>query len=704
MSPEETQAPESTEPHTEDEPQEAIGEEVEPATENDHDQLIYQQVFNIYHGEARTIDATSATFTVGENVRRETGRVAESEIAALSVRFFRPSAFAEALRRLEREHLLILVGPEGSGRAAAALMLAVDLREQASVAPTISRIPPTRSLDLLCQQSYGERQAYVIKDWLHGSAGRGTLAQYDADSLAQHLYDAKAYLVITGQRRSRTDEGTARYEMEWEPPDPVDVFDHCVERLGPDAAQFTGDLPQLRERARQAGSPRRVAQLVSRLRIQGAAAALKDDDERDQKEVRDWFDQKPNPNRRSLRAVTLLVLACRAGDETPNQPGVTQRGFEGLYAALEKAEARHRGDNPIEQAPPQDHDEFPQFRQSLLEHSGLTRFTVSPPHAAPVGFEHSPGFTSARLRELFQTEMHRRYGDELWSPLRICLADVAEQKTVSDVHLAVACGVGRMARSESRRVREEYLNQWAAGNNAARQCAVFALWAMAAEDDLAPIALEHVGTWIENRGEQSAMTAAIALGGALGVRYQSEALWILWKLALRGMRISVYARVAIAHLMWTEAKNDEANVARFLAKKVKPLFEPGTSANTRRSVLKLILGILAVPGDGHGAPGFIEALRSGRAADGPLGELLAAVLYSVPHRSEGIAVLHRAFTALAQTPQGTDVVTRLGTEILLRLPSTHRRQVELGVRRFRSAREQRHNQAVLAAFLSAVQS
>lgn len=702
--PEEVQAGRE-EPAASDEGPGPAGEQPDSASAQsaeEQDKHIFQQVFNIYHGEVQTGDAATASFAVGGNVHRETGQVADAELAVLGARYFRPPAFGDALRRLEREHLLMLVGPEGSGRAAAALMLAAELREHAGVERKISRMPPTRTLELLCQQKYGERCAYLIKDWMQGAVGRGTQAQYDADDLAQRLRDAKAYLVITAKRRSKSDQGTARYEMEWPQPDPASVFDHFVADLGQDAEEFAEDLPRLRERAEQAVLPRRVAQLFSRLRLKGVAAALADDDARDQREVRDWFDQKPNPSRRALRAVAVLTLACRAGDETGRQPGVTQRGFEGLYVALEKAEARYRGDAPPERDAPPEDEEFPQFRHSLFEQVGLSDFTVAPPSVPEVGYEHAPGFTTARLRELFQKELHRRYGDELWSSLRICFDGLLDTTDITDVHLAVACGVGRMARFESRRVREEYLQRWAAGTLVARHCAVFALWAMAAEDDLAPVALEQVGGWTSGRGEQRAITAAITLGGILGIRYQSEALWHLWILARRGERISGFARVAIAHLMWTEAECNEANVVRVLAGKVRPLFDPRTRAETRRSVLFVVIGILEVPGDDMSVPGVVDVLRSSSAAFRPLGELWAAVLYSTPHRMRGLAILHRVFAVLAEAPQGTEIVARLGAEILPRLPATHRRQVELGLlNHYYDAEERRRAQAVLAAFLSA---
>ncbi|HEV2634379.1 MAG TPA: hypothetical protein VGX23_04485 [Actinocrinis sp.] len=670
----------------------------DPEAQEQSDLQITQQVHNIFHGQVFIGDHGTAGFSVGENVRRDTGRVAEADVEALRRTYFRPSAHADARRLLLRENLLILVGPEGSGRAAAALVLADEARRAGTPQPWINRLPPTRTLAELAKQKFKPGQAYVLQDWIQAGPSRAALAHFDAAHLAQHLAGSGAYLIITTAYRSRPGEGTFGYEVAWTAPDPVGLFDHCLGRqdYGSDIA---GDqLPALRERARQVASARRVVHLVGRLR-HGTEAALAEDDDRAREEIRAWFDDKPD--RRALRAVAILVLACRAGDEPPDRPGVTQHGFEHLFAALGAAEARYRGDQVPEAVAPPDDEVFPQVRRSLFEEAGLTGFTVGPPVATAVGLEHSPGFRTVRQRALFQAELHLRCGHELWSPIRLWLSDLVQARVVTDVHLAIACGIGRMALFETRRVREDYLDEWAAGLTTTRFCAVFALWAMAAEEQLAPIALTQARGWIRGRGQERAIAAAIALGGPLGKRYPSEAMWYLWDLARRGQRISVYARVSISNLLGIEAAADEPNSAGFLAGKARAVLVRGTPAELRRPVLALLADILAVPGSDPDVPGVADVLRQSPRAAGPIGELWAAVLCSGPHRAAGIATLHLAIDALAQSPDGVAVATRLGGQILPRLSPAHRRQLEVGLRTSRSPEIRIRMRDALAAFLGA---
>ena len=669
--------------------------------EAEEERQITQQVINFFHGDVSVGESGMVGFAVGEKVNRETGQVVESDVTRLRVDYFRTKTHREAELQLKRDHLLILIGAEGSGRAAAALMLAALMRERTGVDMPVTRLPPSRPLGELSKQQYRPGRTYVVNDWLPGKASRGVQADYEVKRLAQILAEADAYLVITAVRGSRDGEGTHGYEAEWSRPDPAELFDHYIGSMGERAADFTGDLPALRSRAGQLPSARRVVELVRRLRLRGVAAALADDEERDRRAVQDWFEEKPT--RRALRAAAVLTLACRAGDEGPEQPGVTQRGFELLFAALEAAEAEFRKDPASEDGAPPEDEEFPQVRHGLMGYAKLTRLTVAQPMAASTATEHAPGFKTARLRALFLAELHLRCGDELWSPLGICLSNLTQSPGVGpEVLRASACGVGRMARFETRRVLGEYLDGlWASGHLTSRGCAVYALWAMAAEDELAPIALNLVGGWTRDRGEERAITAALALGGPLGKRYPSEAKRLLWELALRGERISIYARLSIAQLLQVEAQANETSLANGLVRTVRPLMARNAETATRRKVLSIIAGVLAVPGV-QDAPGVVDVLRICPDAVGPIGELWAAVLLSAPHRTSGVRSLRRALDAFESSSNGVGLATRLGAEILPRLTPGHRRQVELGLYATGELRDRRVVRMTLRAFLGAM--
>lgn len=673
----------------------AAKEEDAPNTDDDRaEEAVTNEVTNIFHGQVLVADGGTVGFSVGDDVLRDSGRIAEAEILSLQKLFYRPPAFDQALVSLRRKHLLILVGEEGSGRCAGSIMLAHELR---SPKTPITRFPPTRTLADLGRQKFKRGQCYVLRDWIPTATGVVALTAYDAEHLAARLDDAGAYLVVTALVGGRAGTATAAFEERWTAPDPVEVFDYCFERV--DKLDDVHEaLPRLRERAAHLGSARRVVHLARQL-CDGADHALLAVDDKVQRDVDTWFEDKPT--RRAIRTAAVLAFACRADDEAPDAPGVGQRGFEHLFGRLEEAEAVYRGDQEPEAAErPDEAEAFPLERSNLLIDTKLAPFTVEPPVRPVVGVEHKPGFRTAAQRDLFLAGLVRHCGDELWSPVQAWLAEAISRPQITDTHLAIAYGIGRMARYDAKEVQNAYLEHWAAGYMAERYCAVFTLWSMAAEDDLAPLALAQARDWVWGRGAERAMVAAIAFGGALGKRYPNEAVWRLWDLALRGRRISVYARVAIGNLLAIDAAANDPVVARFLAKKIRPLMEQGTNTRLRRTALSVVLAALSVPGSDGKTPAILTVLRRSPAARAPVGELWSSLIRSTPHRPGAITVLHRTLKALEHASNGAEVAAGLGRQILPALSRAHRTQVELGLRKLATPEEWRRAQAVLAAFLA----
>jgi hypothetical protein len=652
------------------------------------------EVINVFNGQVTVKDGGTVGFYVGDGVRRAAGRVAQTEIAAIRRLFLEPAGYAQALRTLRHKHLLILVGDEGSGRAAASVMLADRLRDPGR---PIIRFPPTRTLADLGKQKFKQGQSYILRDWIPTATGGTALTVYDAEHLAERLASEGAYLVITRLASTGPGAATGAFEERWTAPDPVELFDHCyalVDRL--DGVHEA--LPELRARASQLGNARRIVQLAERL-CDGAEHALLSVDDSVGREVAAWFDA--SPTRRAVRAAVALTFTCRAGDEPDDAPGVRQRGFELLFAQLEAAEAEYRGDTkPDDLKPPEDGEEFPQHRSRLMTDTKLADFTIDPPATAVVGVDHRPGFRTAAQRDLFMSELVRRYGDDLWTPVHAWLCKMVELPWISDTHLAIAYSAGRMARYSTKEVREAYLERWASGHAAERYCAVFTLWSMAAQEDLAPLALAQARDWVWGRGPERAMVAAIAFGGALGKRYPTEAMWWLWELAMRGQRISSYARVAMGNLLLIDAVSDDPSVARYLANKVRPLLLPGARPEQRRAALNVIVAVLSAPGADQKAPGVLKVLRESSAALGPIGELWSGILRSAPHRPAGVGILHSTLKALEQSTDGTDIAAQLGRQILPRLTETQRTQVERGLRTLDSPEQRRRGQAILRAFLN----
>lgn len=654
------------------------------------------QVTNIFNGHVQVGEGGTVGFALDGNVRRETGPVAEPQIDTLRTLYYRTGVYEEALGQLRRKHLVILTGAEDSGRSAASLMLADQVRVSTG---RIMRLPPTRTLAELVKLGYTAGHSYVLHDWIVRSSDRSSVARYDAGQLADRLAAAGAHLVITTSGSSGIAQSMPEHEVRWFAPAPAELFEHCfakVDRL----ADAHDELPRLRECAERLGAPRRVVQLATRL-CDGVEEALRSVEDTDRKAVADWFEQEPPPSHRAVRAATVLALACRAGDEPGNAPGVTQRTFEELYFALGKAQTRYWSENPPDETPlPNDDDAFPRSRHGLLKAAGLDSLTMGAPETVVVGVEHMPGFRTSRIRDLFLAGLNFHYGEELWSPVSEWAAEIVARPSLTDAHLALSYGVGRLARYATKEVREAYLQQWAGGYEVERYCAVFALWAMAADDDLAPVALSLAAEWVWGFGQERAMVAAIALGGALGKRYPAEASFRLWRLARRGQRISHLACVALSNLLAIDASGDDPAVARYLAKQAEAVLRPGTPLPERRAVLTAVLEILAAPGVDVDVPAVQRVLRDNAAAAEPIGRLWAAVLVSTPHRAGGITILRRVLASMVGTADGTVVAARLGQAIMPRLSIPQRRQIEGGLRRKESDEDHRIALELVLAFLN----
>ena len=654
-------------------------------------------VSSTFNGTVIVGEGGTVGFSVNERVQRDSGVIAETTVDALRRHYCDPPDFAGAINALRRNHLLILVGGEGTGRAAGALMLADELREDGA---PIYRLPPTRSLAELSRQLFKKGRAYLVLDWIRPAGAQASIDRYDADQLAAKLRDIGARLILSTVRASAPGGGSSAFERRWTAPDLGSLFDHCFDR-----ATLTAEAEKarahLRDRATRLGSARQVVRLVDGLAdgVEYALAAVEDSD-RDA--IVSWFDA--NPDRRAVRTATVLAFAGCTADDGERGVGVGQRNFELLYAELEAAQAEFRGDRPPEEMPaPPEEEAHQQVRYTLLAQAGLLDFTIPMAERPAVGTQHRPGFRTVRQRDLFMEMLHLRYGHDLWGPLRLWLDGVVAQPVVTDAQIAVAYGLGRFSRHASDEVRSHYLEKWSGGAWPQRTCAVYALWSMTESDDLAPLALNQATSWVHDRGPERAITAAVAFGGALGKRYPSEAMRRLWPMALRGRAISGFARLAIGNLLAIEScdESDSGGVSRYLANKVRPLLEPDASAPDRRAALWVIVTVLSLVGRNPDMPLAAEVMRERPGVAEPLGELWAGTLRSNPHRSASVAALYRTLVALADTSSGSRLAGQLGQAILPQLTEAQRRQVELGLRALRTPKERHGARTVLLAFLEA---
>lgn len=618
-------------------------------------------------------------------VRRGSGRVAAGDIECALRYYLPPPAHHQALSLLIDRHLVALVGREGCGRVAGSIALSRKVRTGES---DLMRLPPTRTLaELAAHRGFKSGQAYLLHDWSPVTSD-ATAAWYDLDQLVTTLQDGNAYLVITVDRASTSKTWVSDVAVDWTEPDPELLFSHCVAELATPRLSV-GDLARLQQRAAELHRPRYVVQLAE-LCIDGVEAALAEMGDAESGAVTSWFDAKPA--RWEVLTVTGLAFLS----------GITERRYERLLAALASAESAHRvGPGAADvSGQPADEDAFPQRRAALLNESKLAGFMIDRDPDMPVGTAYRPAFRTERHRMLFMAELHRLFGDDLWTPVHAWLFDLADQP-FGEEHLAVGHGLAQLARFALGEVEEAYLEPWSAGRLRSRLLAVDVLWSMAQDDLLAPDALRIAVGWVQGRGQERAMTAAIAFGGPLGQRYPSEAMRWLWVLSQRSERIGRIARTAMGRLFAVEADAESgvSTVLRFLLRRVRPLLVPSVAPRERRAALAVVNSVLAVRESMSAAPVTARVIRERQADVAPVGELWAAVLQSVPHRRDAITALHDTLATLAQGSVPVQVAARLGAEILPRIGGDALATLRTALSDPERTRE--ISRAVISAFLGA---
>lgn len=645
-------------------------------------------VINNFYAEvgAHTVGVSGGGSPVGRVVRRESGALVAADIRRALRHYLQPEPFSRAREILTARHLVVLAGPEGCGKKSGTLELA---RTTCPDAESHTVFPPTRSLaELAGYKNYRCGQVYLLHDWVPVTADPGSAARYDLSQLTARLTTAGAYMAITFESDARLRPLLGDLCVPWSPPDPVTLLDHCTQ-AAPELRLSEDERQQLRARAAEIRSPRLIVRLATAA-AGGLTAALAEAGESENSAVTTWFESRPA--RRKVWSVTALAFLS----------GVSERRFERQLAVLTAARTSSS-------APPTANEErdrtanddpFPQTQWDLVNDGGIGEFIAAHDPAAPVGSEHRPSFRTRSCRLQVMTELNRRFGDELWGPVRDWLCALADQP-FSETQIAAGYGLALLARSALEEVEASYLTPWSAGNLRNRLMAVNVLWSMAEDDQLAPAALKITVSWVRNRGQERAIAAALALGGPLGYRYPSEAMRWLWGLAQRSERIGRVARTAISQLytVESEAELDKGIVVRFALQKVRPIIKPDSPVRERHAALAAATSILGTRQVSTGMPATASVLRTRPADIRPLGELWAATLNSVPHRLDAVRTLNAALAALADDPNSAEIASRLGTAILPRLTSRTMEVLKMALPDPDRAEES--SAAVIAAFLGA---
>jgi len=642
-----------------------------------------------------------------------TGPIPPERVAESLRGFVPPAAFAAAQTVLRRHRFVVLVGPDGVGKRALGLHL---LRLVCRPSAALVAASPAKSLGQLAAMELATGTGYLVADHL-GAGEEPAVRTYEADRLATGCANRDTHVVLTTTSKRLGERFLAPYAVAVGPPDPVDTLHSHVgdAEIEPDV------LAMAATHVSGSRQPREIALLAKRM-IADPARAVQAMRDVPGEHVAEWFDRQVTM--RELLSVTALALGG-------SQPEPTHDLLLDTLRAHAEAVREDREAAPHVAW----HEEVP--RQRDRDHPLVTVATGDE-------LDDEDGWLSGRrvrfrhdaYRERVLFELHERYGNELWIPVRNWLHDLCRTDFGIELQGELAQALAVLARLNFVEVRETFLSSWAAGGARERVTAAGVLWFMCHDDRLAPVALRTALEWGQDMGLHRAVTSALALGGPLGIRFPDEAMQRLCFLSLRAKRIGVVARAAMGALFAVAAADGGEATGRVLATVRSELvratgrrggdptadsyvtaqldtgtddvddpdreqYERGWTGRVATAARSMVVALLCAE-DG-GRPVAATILRTQPEHVGRLGELWAEVLCSAPHRRAAIDALRDTLRSLENENQpATAAVGRLGAAIHAAMPAPHRplRTTEL-VRAMTGDRDDRPSELLVTTLLTA---
>ncbi len=611
------------------------------------------QVINEFNAP---VHAPGALFGIAPSTSsgRATGRLSAETIARTLRCYIEPSPFGDAERILRDKHLVVLAGRDQIGKRAGAIAL---LRRVTAKEAKIIILSPALSLtELTSDTNFRPGNGYLLQDWVEDISA-AAIQRFEVERLLRRLGRAVkggSYLVITMAAPARRRHFESLL-VEWAPPDPIELFEACLARID-SVLPEQSEIDKVRVRARELLSPADVIRLAERV-PKGAEAALGALEDSVNAEVTAWFDEKPK--RHEVLAVVALAFVH----------GVPERTFESLLSHLIDISDEIKWGEGREARPSSAVEDLPQDRAAWSHGHALVSGSYDDPAET--------GLLSGERRLVFRFEGHReqviaelfaRYGYELWEPLRIWAGGLAT--STPEVRVQVACGAALLARRSLHEVEESFLGPWSHGVALERLAAAHVLSWMCVGNATAPTALRIALRWVKNSGQRPAITAAVALGGELGVRYPTDCLNWLWFLSLRAERISEVARRSLSLLfrMAVDRGDHATTVLRLLLKLAGDEVGKGPGSARTRTALTTVVRILDADRLDSTEPLVASLLLANPENAELLGGLWACALRSRPHRTAAINALRRSLRALEGEDEALDAVARLGAGVWSSLP------------------------------------
>ncbi|MEV5969297.1 hypothetical protein [Streptomyces sp. NPDC051921] len=669
-----------------------------------------------YHGRAHFGIATAAERS--GRARAATGLLEGDEIDGLLRSYIRPDCFDDAARELSRTGVVVLTGPQGTGKRSGAVAL---LRETVGPSADYVVLSPDISLDQLAERTFDAGVGYVVLDRtetagaLGGTGGTaGPSSDFDWRRVRDQVRRHRARLVITTVHGVDGFPPEAVRHLSWRPP----ALDKVVR-----ARLVQARVPQEIVARAVAGIPPRCPIAVVAEAAQRIAAgadpdqAWKEHSGSAPQAVQEWFGVEEERSLREIAEVTTLAFA----------PGIGRRAFESLQGILERLL------EPVYFMP-----ERAPVAADALDTAGRTTGDVQEPQprrARPVDRRRSLArndlittemhvygattrevmvFADAELRRWVLQALWRDQPTEYWDAVRHWLGAVVEADPDPALQHSIATGLTLLGHIAFDEVVQSYLDPWARGEGGERgqNLALYVLWYMCLEETQAAAALTLVRTWAQSAHPTLRGTALLAFSGQLGVTFPTDAVKWLWAVLRSGVLDKREER-ALGLRAWAQlfltlvgCQADAGRVLRALAHRIREERRTRSAAYSHSGllVLETALWVFTVTEPLSGRPAVARYLADRPEETEIVAELWAATLCYRPLRRSALSALLVTARALpAVTSDPTTAAARLGHALAAALPQVEHSLVSGELGRLAASRHARATDPdCMAALLGAL--
>lgn len=622
----------------------------EKAEETSEDKARAASARQVHHNNVNqyflgALDAPELHFGIGvadsaQARRRAVGRLDAGEADAVLASYVEPDCFEEAVTALQRDGVVVLVGPSGTGKRAAAVALVATVaggREYVVLSPG-------RSLEELAngRVEFAKGVGYVLLDRMH--EGASATADFDWRRVRDTVREHGAHLVVTTVHEVQGRVPDAVRHVPWQAPDPAAVLRVRLTRAR--------CVPETVERAvalMPAGC--RTAEVVAAAERIGAGAGAdvvwKEYGSSAAAPVREWF--AAERSKQEWAEVTTLAFVTGAGF----------RDFETCQQRLERHVARAFA-KPTEEEAAEAARRAADRRLSLARNSLVTveeRKNGALTRTALV-------FAHQQYRQWVLRELWSMRSTVYWDGVRDWLTGLLRDGRAGlDMQLSIAQGLALLTPSAFDEVVQNYLHPWASGaaGPAGQSTATLVLHCMCLDESLAAVALGVARDWARSYDPVVRSTATAAFSGQLGVRFPTDAVHTLLRLTERGGGAPFALAGLVAVL--AECRQDTGAVFRPLAYRLRAQRDL-LAGRAKDGILDAALTVLRARDARTGRPVCADVLAHSPEQTEKIGELWAGVLGNMPRWRRALDGLHATLAALSAVCEEPEpVAVRLGAAV-----------------------------------------